>query len=60
MKDKFYNISILLDSEQYQILNNSLNLFKFVNSLLGYLDNIEECEIIENKIINKLEVLEKE
>ena len=59
MKEYFYKISIILDKKELDVLNNAISLYKISSSILNYGENIEECEMITDKL-NDYEILTKE
>ena len=59
MSETIYGISILLDQSEYRTLINAINLYKVASAILDYAENIEDCEIINNKIFHNLKIRRK-
>lgn len=50
MQNKVYKISIQLDYVEMKAFRRALNLLKTTSAIMDYAENIETCEIIENKL----------
>lgn len=59
MQTNNYEVFIILDKEEMSTLRRALNLMKVSSAILDYAENIETCEILENKIEHSIFLNEK-
>lgn len=56
---KQFKVKFCASIEEIKILNRAINLFIITNSILGYAEDGQICEMLANDIENGIEIIGK-
>ena len=56
---KQFKITLYISKSELRVLKKAMNLFAITNTLMGYPEDGEICEMLSNDIENSVEIMRK-